>query len=988
MDNQDNNNIIQKESIKILSTPKFIKNQMDKDNLSNNNSMNYDISSFDESKNEAKKNYSKNAKDSLLNNEDIKESNDNFLFKENFSLLSLFNNSSSNKINQDKEQNDKNDKNDNALISFCDKSENNSFNNEIIFKDKNNSSIITNKDKEKEEKDNLKINSFNNSIQNNILIKEEINENLGGNKDLNLNQEKNKEKPINSIEINNLNQKHNDSSSFNYNLPLEGDKISTISGLFEDNNIELLNKIANTNKTLDLENHNLDLKTININIKRNKFNIKTNNILLKKYNITYSKKKVKRKSYERLNKTYKNSPAAHKKNNSIEIRKNKSFIEKGINKITIKKNILNSCANYKIKKKMKKKEINSSNKENKENKELFLTERANYNTISPKKKLRIVINKAKINLNLDNIDNLNNINNINNCFSSRENIPKISKNLELQNNIHSSNKIVIEKNTKYRKKNNNSFSTKQKNSRNNKLIKSSFEFNNTLFNFKTKKYLPNIETNFNLHNTKELNDYNQDMDISGIVKNEKNLGIYTKSNKKLLTNKKYNNRNRNISNLYSNKIFNGIKGLLKNNNIIFNTINYVNNDSKNHIQRKNYLNNKINPKIEIKSSLLPLKKPINKKFKIPNKLINKDLKKFYLKNNNKSNNIEQANKDIFNIKDKNKNKFHKKTNKNIINRTINKTTYNRPNNLVFNHKESNSKKLNHNINDYNSISHYNTYRNFSGKNIISNKNNNNNFVNINCSANSLKTNKIKVKMANKPKKETVSPGLSYINKKNNYWKIYKKPKNCCLLNKFSNDFNRTEYNLNYDKTNLGNSQFIKFKENKVINNNFTEENNSSSITNDFFNSQKTDLSNTITSNYLNVEQINQDLNSTHHLKRKKIYQNSDKINKKNNSCYRNKSNEISEIFSLEKNINNFDICNKFSLNEDIIKFTILRNNLNNKIIKEFLVVVGDEKNKNSNLKEIKDLEIRKNNNRENNINNDNKKTIINVNQYYPSYFIK
>ena len=210
MNNEDNNSIIQKESSKIFSTPKFIKSHKDKEYLSNNNSKNYDISSFDESKNEKKQINSKNIQQSLVNNEEIKESNEEILFKENFSLLSLFNNSCSNKINIDKnkEQNDK------ALISFCDKSENNSFNNEIIFKDKNNSSIITNKDKEKEE--NLKIDSsFNKGVENTNLIKEKNNIDLGGNTNLNLNKEKYNENEINSIEINNCNQKQNDSSSFN-----------------------------------------------------------------------------------------------------------------------------------------------------------------------------------------------------------------------------------------------------------------------------------------------------------------------------------------------------------------------------------------------------------------------------------------------------------------------------------------------------------------------------------------------------------------------------------------------------------------------------------------------------------------------------------------------------------------------------------------------------------------------------------------------------
>ena len=53
--------------------------------------------------------------------------------------------------------------------------------------------------------------------------------------------------------------------------------------------------------------------------------------------------------------------------------------------------------------------------------------------------------------------------------------------------------------------------------------------------------------------------------------------------------------------------------------------------------------------------------------------------------------------------------------------------------------------------------------------------------------------------------------------------------------------------------------------------------------------------------------------------------------------------------------------------------------MNNQIIKEFSVIVGD---KNKNLNEINMTEKNKSANI-----NENKKTIINVNQYYPSYFI-
>ena len=80
-------------------------------------------------------------------------------------------------------------------------------------------------------------------------------------------------------------------------------------------------------------------------------------------------------------------------------------------------------------------------------------------------------------------------------------------------------------------------------------------------------------------------------------------------------------------------------------------------------------------------------------------------------------------------------------------------------------------------------------------------------------------------------------------------------------------------------------------------------------------------------------------------------------------------------------------------NEDIIKYSIMRNNLNNQVINEFSLTVGDSnnqdkkaeiKNEINNKKRI-NINKKKINNKKEGIND--KKTIINVNQYYPSYFI-
>ena len=257
---------------------------------------------------------------------------------------------------------------------------------------------------------------------------------------------------------------------------------------------------------------------------------------------------------------------------------------------------------------------------------------------------------------------------------------------------------------------------------------------------------------------------------------------------------------------------------------------------------------------------------------------------------------------------------------------------------------------------------------------------NNSLQNINDS----KFNKIKVNInmntKNRNKKIKISQNTSYnMNKKNNYWKIYKKPKNSCLLNNFKIDPNNND-NLNSipnrKNNNRGNSQFITFKKNK-LNNFIKEEDNSLSITNENLKERKNYF---FINENLNIEQAKNELNSSKNLNVNKIYDNSSKLYKKNqNNSYRNKSSKIRELLT-EDNINNN------SKYEDIIKLSILRNNMNNQISKEFSVVVGDSNKK---LIEVNNVDSKSKSNKDNNLlSNDNKRTIINFNQFYPSYFIR
>ena len=73
---------------------------------------------------------------------------------------------------------------------------------------------------------------------------------------------------------------------------------------------------------------------------------------------------------------------------------------------------------------------------------------------------------------------------------------------------------------------------------------------------------------------------------------------------------------------------------------------------------------------------------------------------------------------------------------------------------------------------------------------------------------------------------------------------------------------------------------------------------------------------------------------------------------------------------------------------NILNYSINRNNKNNQVKNEVSIFIGDNKKKNyKTINEKRNLLNNKNNNKINNLGK-NKKTIINVNQYYSSYFIK
>ena len=1003
--NEQYDNLTSKENYKIFSTPRFRQSQLDKESNIKNTCSKLEISSFEDSKYESNKLNLKFSQDNNISNEKsdtLKSSKGGIIFKDNnFSLSSLINNDNNiNIINNNSLINNKKEKSeycDKALISFCDKSENYSFNNEIIYKEKDIvSSAPTIKDI-KEEND-FEINSFIYKPEEEAAIKSK---NIEEEKKVEINLKINSNKIIENACIKNDNHNShdskkcsilkNDSSSFKYNLPLANDKIPAIKDFFafkENDNSENENKIININKSLELDNIHLNSEKVN---KYNKKRIKgelndyKNNLFFKIVNnMAYSKKKVKRNNTERFCKTYKIlSNEKHINNITIQT---KNLLEKGLknnnkylNKITIKKNILHSCGNYsKIRKKIKKYDINNSKGANKEIKEISFSDKESFNKISPIKKLEIIIKNTEINLNNNNEDKIyNEINSYNN----KNYYNKFNENKNILDNINPFSSLT----TKERKFN--------------KFIKStSFEFYDTLYNFKIKKISGFERKNTDIIAKESINNNNKD-----IIKSNKKFGVYKKSNNKKIINKRYNNNNRsrNINNSYFNKIFNEKK--LSGNNVIFNTMNYRNNYLKNQakqIKGKKFMHNQIKPKFKIDSSSQLNNN--NKIFRKNSKLINRINNSEYNtpNNNNNTYNIYNTkyNSNNMSKKDKKKHNFNHKMNNN--------STYSKPYNLVFNYQNKKKSIEFENKNDiYNSIifNRSNTDKNLKTNYEFMIKDNNSNinskeykdikdFVNIDESTNNSlqnisdsKFNKIKVNInmntRNRHKKIKISQNTSYnMNKKNSYWKIYKKPKNSCLLNNFkidqNNNGNLSSIQSRINHNNRGNSQFITFKKNK-LNNFIKDEDNSLSITNENLTERKNYFFN---NENLNIKQEKQELNSSKNINVNKIYDNSCKLYKKNqNYSYRNKSSKIRELLT-EDNINNNDNY------DDIIKLSILRNNRNNQISKEFSVIVGDSDKK---IIEVNNIISKSKNNKDNNLlSNDNKRTIINVNQFYPSYFIR
>ena len=962
-----------------FSTPKFSQTLLDKESHNKNNSLGFDLPSFEEPK------FSTTKKNSpILIKKEFKDINTNINpFKENFSLSSILNEKNNDEKNSnDNDNSDKvKNKNENkkinlininienpskkakikkALISFGDKSENenNSLcNNEIIYREKiDNSSLISNKEKKTEENKG----NQNNNV-NNIALEKKDSDNA-----------------------------QNISGSFQYSLPLENDKAPTASDFFifdETNNNNILKVNGKEEKNEMILENKLDDNPINtdrIVNEKDKSESKENNNNVK---MTYSKEKPKRSKTERQSMTHKfliNDEILEKIDEKI---LNSEYKNKNKKKIKIN-SLLNSNGNTKkFRRKIKYDSINISLEKNKEtNDDISLSGNTTENLMknTPQKKLAIIKELKYFNLPKIKEDNFYQIKN----YSSRENLQLNKNNCDLNNKNVIKGRNTLNKNIKS-EINLNSYYSNQKKFKNLKFNK----FPNLFSDFQKFKKIKQNEnlnsintvresTNYNniinsniINNTNAYNNYNNT--IIGANSNSKKFFIKKNTNRGILghNNNKKNiiiepkniNKTRNLDNIISrnsNKEFNSA---------LFNTINYVNTELKtitsiNKNNNKKILNNKIKQIVQIKKSLPEFQKAKKNINKINNNNTNNQQNYKFVKNkNNNINNFE------------NQNKFQTNNNKNKISLNSHKPNnfvninYNNPkshkrqkkfyNKFIYNIFETNPNTNNKTQNE-NQIKS-NVQNNINNKETIMNK-----FINQNSSTNSLqndKYNKIKVHMLfNNHNKTGTSPNLFSEDNTNNLWKIYKKPKNTCLVNQFSNDYNTIGGKKNYIKKKI--------------------------------NILKSDLSEINSGNKSNKN------SQIIHL-RKRFINSSNLTGRNSISKFENKSNEainkhqrssMQELnINMEKiysNIKNSPRIEEY--NEKIIKFSILRNNLNNKVINEFSITVGDKNNEDNendmknNIKGKNKINInnKKNIIRKEGTNND-KKTIINVNQYYPSYFI-
>ena len=835
----------------------------------------------------------------------------------------------------------------------------------------------------------------NNDVKNNIYDINDIRKNLLYNK---IQEDKNENDEI-----------------FNYDLPLEMDKSSDIFNFIpqeNSNNVNGVTKLQEYHKNLLLSQQgnekNLNKITINYMKTNNNNNIYDN--INKKNNKEQYKKYF---SFDGENQTNDNKNNRDDKLNNINDNKinmnntgnmctiipnnNNNDNNNSINSINNELSFINiSHKKYKliegkennlnkINNKIIKKLISTPNKQCKKKFKLKLNlkseEKNTYKKYSLQKEKKL-INKDLIgyltfySLNSFHLKNST----INSDFSSdKKNKDKdntktldlntmkrlVFKNLNDSNNIlskknsyNNNNKEQMIKNNLSTNKNSSYFSNEIKQN-----ISDDFQFNNYLnrsrniINNNTKKSLtktdnndnniiknkpltskPFINLNSNLNSLIDIKNYNK----INKTKNKKIIKYSPKPQNKLFTMNIYNNhiksdyiKSRNIH-LENSTTFDNLYS--------YNTINLNDNNSNKILIKKRHKSFKSIP-LKNKYNLIKVNKKTNKK----NINIRKLRYKFEDNSTKITNNrlsfvnstklLKIKSKHFLAIKSENKDKDRQKK---YIHKTLNDI------NKLKNRIESYKKLIKKRINSYennNNCSNKESTKEINNKkkiltksNIDENKKKKRNLINKENNYNYLNINNNKILKDRK--------GNLQINKYNMNQNNF-----CSTLTNFSNQFliNKHEKNIN-------------IKNNKVFDN---KNKNIISIT------KKNVINNIINNKTKNIGIIH---NNTKNKVKNIDIKKADNINIK-----KNPNKKILIKYNNNYNSNSFIITPSINMiNEEIIKYSILRNNQNNIVSQTISMTLGKSDNNNK---------ISNKNFNQYNKNDNCKKTIINVNQYYPNYYI-
>ena len=845
----------------------------------------------------------------------------------------------------------------------------------------------------KEKKNSEKQISFDEKSENYLFTNDMI-DNNSNKKDINKNNSKN----LGSIISNN--KKEND-ESFNYDLPLEMDKSSEIFNL-ATSKIEIkhnLNNLCDSTKFQEYNYNNILINSKNKenNINKISINIKKNNNInylnIKENNSNDRSKKY--FSFDGENQISEENKTDKTVNNMDNVKK-QNELNNCINQQNQQLNLENDNQNEILD---SNKIINISNDINE--KEINLIEKIDISNKNENKKVNIIISTPKKEIKKNFTKLLESEEKSSKRYSIQREKKLINKNLigylafNSSNSIQSKNSIICDDSFSY------------KNNRDNSKLSE--------LNPSKKLILDNINDSIDkLSKTNKINMINNKR-IKNDFNNIKNNTIEMKDNKDISIDLQFNNylnRSRNLNN--------NIKNCFTKNEKV---LKFINKNKTLPSKVNNNLQNTFNSFIDLnKISKVKNRHTIKYSRKHEKNISSLNTYSNSIKNNffrSRNGTIECSNTsesinlyNSINLNDNNissKILFNKKSNtlKTIpIEKKLNIIKVNKMKNIQKNKSIKKSmEKFNtyFNNNIYDSLPFANSTKFLKIKNKVlytlnlDNKDeiNKQNFIHKTSKINYINYLKNKIESLKRINHERLS---SYENKKN--YRKNELKKNIFIKNKIPKIKISLDPNLKKKLNLIKNENNIK-NPNKIKKYNSRNYNNDQNLYTKYYTNQniyKAKYSNIATKTLKGIKQSNIQINKLNDYNKKiskipisnkdkninNIYSKKNKI--KNIEYYRdhiikhniieNKLNKKSLALKQKSNyFNSVEIKpNVNIIDQDIIKLTIIRNNANNKISQAFSVTLG--KNENN-----------KYNSHINDIDKSNKKTIINVNQYYPNYYI-